>query len=67
MRLFLCPTGKMTFGDAATAWARLCEIRADMRADERRGPVTRRCPKRIYQCTHCGYWHLTSERRMVSS
>jgi hypothetical protein len=52
MSLRLCPTGKWGFFDAKTAWQRLCQIRKDPRA----GCV----PRRIYQCEHCGLWHLTS-------
>ena len=66
MRMFLCPSGKQSYADASSAWARLCEIRNEVRRTERTYNLRRRCPRRIYQCPDCGLWHLTSADRMVS-
>jgi len=63
----LCPSGKKSYGDASAAWARLVEIRNETRVLARVYDLKRRCPKRIYKCPVCSFWHLTSADRMVRS
>lgn len=65
-RMQLCPTNKTVYADAASAWRRLCEIRAEYRQHEATYRTRKRCPKRIYQCEQCGWWHLTSADKLVS-
>ena len=60
MKIKLCPSGKHAYPDAASAWRTLCAMRNGARHAVN---FTRRCPRRIYECPHCGFWHLTSVDR----
>jgi hypothetical protein len=48
-----CPSGKVAFNDRLRALFALVKLK---RLDE-----GQRLPKRAYQCSRCGRWHLTSQ------
>ena len=61
MRIYLCSSNKHAYTDAASAWSAMCSMRNEVRHTVN---ANRRCPRRIYQCPECGFWHLTSTDRI---